>query len=535
MEINFYEYLINIGLINKETFSNLILEYHNKFSDNNFSENMKDLLVNFLDNLSKEEKNYMSINLIKNYLESLKTKKFDKLKSIYFKLEEKLLFKKLKYLSKWKIQSCMGANGENETIQNFKKINDTINKINIKIKRYRNASVELDSYRTLKSESIRIKSKKKIKNVSLLQNESTTKKYDSTKDSVNFNKNFNKKIEEKPTFRTLKEQEELKECTFSPKINNYSNINRNKENSEAISKESNNKRLFDIFYKLHNDKLIYLNKIKYNKEKYEKKLREENTFRPKIYNNNSFSKKLNKSNQTFEERQKIYLEKKEKNSEKIKQELDNNFSEICSFVPEVNTIKNSLSKSRIIKNEPNSEMKNSEVILDYYSSRTGDGTIISKHKSPFLRLYEESKNRNLRQKSREKEYKYNLKKMANISCKKQLNEVDYEKLKELYLYDKKRDIIKRTKQKVENEEGITFRPDIFYNKSLKNITSGFYERNEKFIKDKQNFIESSIKERDKLFNNNLIHKDNKNIDNFTKEEKDEIIKNIVKRLAYEGG
>jgi hypothetical protein len=224
---------------------------------------MKDLLVNFLDNLSKEEKNYMSINLIKNYLESLKTKKFDKLKSIYFKLEEKLLFKKLKYLSKWKIQSCMGANGENETIQNFKKINDTINKINIKIKRYRNASVELDSYRTLKSESIRIKSKKKIKNVSLLQNESTTKKYDSTKDSVNFNKNFNKKIEGKPTYRTLKEQEELKECTFSPKINNYSNINRNKENSEAISKESNNKRLFDIFYKLHNDKLIYLNKIKH--------------------------------------------------------------------------------------------------------------------------------------------------------------------------------------------------------------------------------------------------------------------------------
>ena len=91
MEINFCEYLINIGLINKETFSNLILEYHNKFSDNNFAVNMKDLLINFLDNLSKEEKNYMSINIVKNYLESMKTKKLDKLKSIYFKLEEKLV------------------------------------------------------------------------------------------------------------------------------------------------------------------------------------------------------------------------------------------------------------------------------------------------------------------------------------------------------------------------------------------------------------------------------------------------------------
>ena len=180
-------------------------------------------------------------------------------------------------------------------------------------------------------------------------------------------------------------------------------------------------------------------------------------------------------------------------------------------------------------------MKNSDIIFDYYSCRTGDGTILSKYKSPFMRLYEESKNRNLRKKSREKEYKHNLREMANISCKKEINNVDYEKLNELYLYDKKRDIIKRTKQKVENEEGITFRPDIYYNKSFKNIMSGFLERNEKFIIDKQNFIESSIKERDKLFNNNVIPKDNKNIDNFTKEEKDKIIKNIVKRLAYEGG
>ena len=286
---------------------------------------------------------------------------------------------------------------------------------------------------------------------------------------------------------------------------------------------------------MHNDKLIYQNKIKYNKEKYEKKFLEENTFRPKINNNNSFSKKLNKSHQTFDERQKLYLEKKEKNSEKIKQEIDDNYSKICSFIPEVNMTNNSLSKSKAIKNESNNDIKNSDMIFDYYSCRTGDGTILSKYKSPFMRLYEESKNRNLRKKSREKEYKHTLKEMANISCKKEINNVDYEKLNELYLYDKKRDIIKRTKQKVENEEGITFRPDIYYNKSFKNIMSGFLERNEKFIIDKQNFIESSIKERDKLFNNNVIPKDNKNIDNFTKEEKDKIIKNIVKRLAYEGG
>ena len=156
MEINFCEYLINIGLINKETFSSLVLEYRKKFSNNNFSENMKDLLINFLDNLSKEEKNYMSINLVKNYLESLKTKKLDKLKAIYLKLQDKILFKKLKYLSKWKLQSHMNTNEEIETNQDLEKIDDTINKINSRIKRYRNTSNELDSYRTLKLDSNRI-------------------------------------------------------------------------------------------------------------------------------------------------------------------------------------------------------------------------------------------------------------------------------------------------------------------------------------------------------------------------------------------
>ena len=130
MEINFCEYLINIGLINKETFSSLVLEYRKKFSNNNFSENMKDLLSDFLDNLSKEEKNYMSTNLIKNYVESLKAKKIDKLKVIYLKLQDKILFKKLKYLSKWKIHSHMNTTEEIETNQDLEKIDKFKNKKN---------------------------------------------------------------------------------------------------------------------------------------------------------------------------------------------------------------------------------------------------------------------------------------------------------------------------------------------------------------------------------------------------------------------
>ena len=541
MEINFFEYLINIGLINKESFSNFVLDYRKKFSKKNFLENMEDLLSNFFENLSKEEKSYMSVNLVKNYLDYLNNKKFDKLKKIYQILKEKLFFQKLKYFFYLKISSFRKKE-KIKTVANYQKINKSIPKMNNRIKRNRNTPNELDNFVTMKINTSRKRgtinidksSKNKIKNISSSQNDSTTKKYDSTKESINPSKKNNKKnINEIPSSSTLKEQQELKECTFSPKINTYTKIKKNTQKKEIKENKSNTKRLFEVFNKLHNDNLIYQNKIKYNQEKYEKRFKEENTFHPKINNNNSFSKKLNKSNKTFDERQQIYLEKKEKNTEKMKQELDDNCSKLCSFIPEVNTINNTFNKSKIIKNESNTELKNSDIIIDYYSSRTGE-TLSSKNKSPFLRLYEESKNRNIRKKNREKEYKNRLNEMANISCKKEINNVDYEKLKELYLYDKKNDIIRKTRQKVENEEGTTFKPDIYFNKSSKNIKSGFYERNEKFIKDKQNFIECSIKERDKLFNNN-IKKENINLDNFSKEEKNEIINNIVKRLAYECG
>ena len=539
MEINFFEYLINIGLINKESFSNLILDYHKKYSNNNFIENMKNLLLNFFDNLSNEEKNYMSINLVKNYLLSLEEKKIEKLKMIFMIIKEKLLYKKLKHLFKWKIISLNNEKKEEiKTNQSYEKINNAIRKINNKIKRKRYKPNELDNCISMKINTDKVRKKniinkslrKKIKNISSSQNDSTIKKYDSTKESINPYRKSNKNIYERFSSISVKEQEELKECTFSPQINEYSQIKRNNYTNEIKESQSNTKRLYEVFNKLHNDNLIYKNKIQFKKEKFYKKFDEENTFRPKI-NNNSLTKRLNKNNVTFDERQKMHLVKKEQKNKKRKKELDDNFSKLCSFVPEVNTNSNTIITLSKIKNEYNTELKNTEILMDYYTSRTGEGVLSSKRQSPFMRLYEDSKVRNLRKKSREKEYKNYLSELANISCKKEINNVNYDKLNELYLYDKKNYIIKKTKKKVENEEGTTFKPEIFINKSSKNITSSFYERNEKFIKDKENFIKSSIKERDKFFN----IKENKNHDKYSKEEKNEIIKNIVKRLGYECG
>ena len=529
MEIKFFEYLINIGLINKESFSNLVLNFYNKRSNNNFEEKMNLLLLDFFDNLTKKEKDYMSINLVKNFLQTEFVKKIEKLKRIFMIIKGKISKIKLKYFFKWRFFSLMNKYEEIKTFQYYEKLNNSIQKINSKIKRYRNIPEKLDNFMTMKNDSRRERKKtiinksqkKKSKNISSYI-ESTAKKYDSTKESIGpYKKNY-KNYSERLSSASQKEQQELKECTFSPKINDYT-INRNSNNKNINNKESKEKMTLKVFNKLYNDKIIYKNKIKYSKEKYEKKFKEENTFHPKINYNNSFSKKLSKENKSFEERQKIYLEKKFKNRENITKELDDNFSKLYSFIPEVN-----LSSSKI-NNVPHTELKNQVSIMNYYSSRAGEG-IISKHQSPFIRLYEESKNRNLRKIKREKEYKNFINNMANISCKKEINNVNYEKLNELYLYDKKNDIIRKTKQKVENEEGSTFKPNIYINNSSKNITSGFYERNEKFIKDKQDFIEYSIKERDKDFNNN---KENKIVDNFSKKIKNKIIRNIVKRLSNE--
>ena len=533
MEVIFCKYLINIGLINKESFTNLINEYHKNYSNNdNFLDKMTSILSSFIENLSTEEKKYMSSNLVQYYLQFIKNKKLCRLKAIYMLYKGNLSLIKFKYLHKWRILTI--TNRFNEKIESNN--NDMNSKLNYKIKKpktvkYRNKQNELSKY---KYNFLSMKFDNKDKSIDKFQimfnnynynkknhhissqNESSTKKFDSTKDnSIARNK---KNISELQTSLALKEQEELKECTFSPKINKTSRIKstlklEEQELSSIKYSNSNKKMLFEIFDKLNNKNILQKNKTQ---EKYEKKFKEEKIFKPKI--NNSFTKKYSKNNKSFTERQKSFLDKKEKNSEKIKKILDEKFSKICSFVPEINI---SLNDLNINKSEKPYKMRNINILKEYYTHQPNNQNKNSGN-SPFERLYEESKDRNIRKIQREKDYNNYLIEMANISCKKDNNNnVDYNKLNELYLYSKKRDIMKRTKKKVEDEEGSTFRPDIYINECSKNINSDFFERNEKFLKDKQNFIEFSLKERDKIFNK----------EKFSKEQKKEIVTNIIKRLT----
>ena len=541
MEVNFCEYLINIGFINKESFSNLILQYHKFISDAsdaniNFLDNMNHILTNFINNLSQEEKNYMSLNLIKYYLQFITNKKLCRLRSLYMLYKGKVSLIKIKYLYRWKSLNFTKENNNNNldtNLINKKHVNKKVKsrkkrneenclekfKFNFLSMKINNNNKYVDKFQVIFNNNY---SKKKHRLSS--KNESSIKKLDSTTKDTKENTIKNKKnMSELQTSLALKEQKEFQECTFSPKINHNHTArvkspkledndmsaigdkhkyiyNQNRNNSERNSK----KKFFEIFEKLHNDNVIYKNKIKLSKEKYEEKLKEINTFRPKIYNN-SFTKNFaKKNNKSFSERQKDFLEKKIEISEKIKKIAEEKFSKLYTFVPEIN-------------------ISNSNILKEYYTN-TNNIDKKNKYSSPFLRLYEESKNRNMRQNKREKEYDDKIIDMANISCKKE-NKVDYQKINELYLYQKKKEIMEKTKKKVEEEEGSTFKPDIYINECGKNINSDFFERNEKFLIDKKNFIELSIKEQNKVFT--------KNKNKYSKEEKKEIVNNIMKRLTNE--
>ena len=137
----------------------------------------------------------------------------------------------------------------------------------------------------------------------------------------------------------------------------------------------------------------------------------------------------------------------------------------------------------------------------------------------YLRLYEESKLRNKRQTDKEREIDEQISIMANSLSKKR-NIVNYDKINQLYENKEKNKINFKTKTKVENEEGITFKPELnLNNKYIERICSNFYERNKK---NKKNRI---FEKYDKF------EAEEKKIEKkYTEDERKEIVKNIVKRL-----
>ena len=297
-----------------------------------------------------------------------------------------------------------------------------------------------------------------------------------------------------------KEMKELEECFFRPKINKPKKLlrNINSFNSFNSFQKLNNLSLTNKRIKESRFEKLYNDKEKYKLSKELKSIELENiasskvTFFPVIKNKIT---KLNNSDENFFERQEKFLQNKQKHSAEIKKNVDIKYENICSFNPKISNY-----KFIPISNKEKS------------------------NKNIFIRLYQDSKKRLDSQAQLEMEKMNKIVDLSNI-----LNpdkNFDIYTINRLYENKEKQNVIIKTKEKVEKEEGITFKPNIMKNCFFKNINANFFKRNK--IMNNINHRSNNYEEENKKQQESFIKKYSKN--EYTKEQRKKIINNIINRL-----
>ena len=546
MDKNFSLYLTKLGFFDENTAkeiikSNKLLE-NKKFSDSSFH-----YLMNFFENLNEEQKKYMSYFIPNNYKIITNKLRTRKIKSILIQTILRQKLKLLKKLYQWK---------NNIKINTYRNI---INKYNIEEnhklsyddneKLSKNNTITLDDY--LAKENINIYNNninpndKGISNIKSIYNSSNIKPYKSKNERA-FNKQKNKLITKlyyntnnnlrtynyennnnnkmrKPDLKYIyknlyqrniskkdnsknklltslesKELEDLKECTFKPRINNILISSMKQSRSQTKNKSRDN--IESIFERLYKDE---------EKNKLSKELRtidREYTIGKKFSFTPNINGKLKniyryQQHKNFAQRQREYMEKIDKKREDLRGKIDSEFDLICSFNPKIT---NEKGEYYIIKNKKKEKnMAKSSV---------------------FRRLYKDVEKRQELREQKEKENIDKFNEMANyLTLDKKVNDTS---LIERLFDNRKEDIINKTREKVEKEEGITFQPDIGDNDYIQNINSNFMERNEDWIIRRNNFIEEeNAKQLENLRNNGIGNKKK-----YTSEEREQIINNIIERL-----
>ena len=546
MDKNFLFFLTKLGFFDENTAkeiikSNKLLE-NKKFSDLSFH-----YLMNFFENLNEEQKKYMSYFIPNNYKIITNKLRTRKIKSILIQTILRQKLKLLKKLYQWK---------NNIKINTYRNI---INKYNIEEnhklsyddneKLSKNNTITLDDY--LAKENINIYNNninpndKGISNIKSIYNSINIKPYKSKNERA-FNKQKNKLITKlyyntnnnlrtynyenknnnkmrKPDLKYIyknlyqrniskkdnsknklltslesKELEDLKECTFKPRINNILISSMKQSRSQTKNKSRDN--IESIFERLYKDE---------EKNKLSKELRtidREYTIGKKFSFTPNINGKLKniyryQQHKNFAQRQREYMEKIDKKREDLRGKIDSEFDLICSFNPKIT---NEKGEYYIIKNKKKEKnMAKSSV---------------------FRRLYKDVEKRQELREQKEKENIDKFNEMANyLTLDKKVNDTS---LIERLFDNRKEDIINKTREKVEKEEGITFQPDIGDNDYIQNINSNFMERNEDWIIRRNNFIEEeNAKQLENLRNNGIGNKKK-----YTSEEREQIINNIIERL-----
>ena len=348
-----------------------------------------------------------------------------------------------------------------------------------------------NNYSTIKSSSNPLKVKTKV-NLDYINNLSKTK----TEHNL---------IPERTT-EYIKEQQELKNfCTFKPKINKSSSFSRY---SNIPYKRSSDRLYLDSKNRLARKELESLKKSSLESK--------QNTFKPKF-----ISSSVKKVKSDFDKRLKEFEINKKNKIKKISEDLEEEQKQQYTFSPKIN--------------DPNNSGRKNNYYIDSISNystvnknKVSKNSKNNRHQIPvYKRLYNENKNKLLRQERREKEEIDKIRKNSSkISEGNNNNLLDRKKIEELYNdYKFKQMRLKLKKEEIEKEQGITFQPELISEKKYYDkINPDFYQREKIFLEKQQKNIEIY---KEYLESEKMGKK-------YSEEEKKEIYNNIVNKLYKNG-
>ena len=528
MEKKFAKHLIDIGFLDQKTLSQIITSYNarndSNIIDNQFSKRMTEILFLFFDNLTNIQKKFICFHIPAKFIKLTKLKIRFYLKNIIKKKELRNKIILMKYMFKWfRAKDNINEPSLNDHLMNKKLFRQQSHKSiqANKLKKKINCEKNNNIYNSIRE----FIDKTKNLNVSNI-NEKNCPLYN----KQNLNNNINNKTKSK---KEKNKYNKIDLDIFNINLNdeNINNLNngqiRNGQHDKQPKMFINNNQITELIqnYTLTNQKMKDIRLIK-----------NYDFINSAESNDNYISTNLNSCNRNENNRE-ITQASKAVNFKT--NDYNSNNSDLNMFnIP--NSSKSSNAK-KIINLKPkniynliycnnynnlnNNYIENTNNIdLNLFTEKTPFcereiKTLESNRKtnySPGKRLYEQGI-KQMQNKNNSKNSPYRL----SPNSKKKNKIVNYKHINSLHKNKKRCKTLEKVKNKVEKEEGLTFRPMIHKNKYIDRINSNFLERNYSSPKNGKNMSEYN----EKMSSQNISK--NKKIN---KKEKENIINGMINRL-----
>ena len=545
MEKNFLAHLINIGVIDKNS-KNKIISIYNSLKEKNenknqFNKKMTEILLSFFNTLTEVQKKFMCFHLPVKYIKLCQTKIKNKLRNILHinELKNKIIL--MKYLFRWYRYRHYISKSNNKNKINIDDTNFDTSKNIFRQRSYK----QLNSNRVKKKISYGINNnicnaiKDFVNNVnnvnnSNISNYNTKNEITENKFAINNINNINNNQKAKKE-RTLFNKKNL--ANFNINLSPDNNENINNSNNRYINNTTNDNKKKKVY--INNN---YISQLIKNYIPMNINLPNNNMINKEIINSNESNENYLSTNINSIHR---FENKKEKADEKnvvnIKTYINNNNNSNSNIFNTPQTTRRSIPKKNVniklrnynsnnkynliyynnynnLNNNIYSENNNNKLDLNLFTEKTPFcereiKTIETKKYpkySPGQRLYENGVKK-LKKK----------KKFSPTPLRKQKEKsksVNYKHINSLYKNKKRCKTLEKVKNKVEKEEGLTFKPTLYKNNYIERINSDFMERNY-----------SSPRSRKTDYNYN----EDNNIDKYkklNKKEKENIVKGLINRL-----